>query len=117
MNEIDKTNLANQTKIRLNKITDIQNYLNQEINQRKLSSKKLSKYVAPFDYIDKVLIVLSATTGGICIVSRVTVAGLPVGIACAGFIIAFCLTTGTIKKIAKHNRKQKEKAWKNSYVG
>ena len=36
----------------------MKNYFNQEINQRKLCSKKLSKYVAAFDYIDKVLIVL-----------------------------------------------------------
>ena len=56
MNEIDKTNLTDQTKIRLNKITNIGNYFNQEINQRKLCSRKWSKYVAAFDYIDKILI-------------------------------------------------------------
>ena len=32
MNEIDKTNLTDQTKIRLNKINEIENYFNQEIN-------------------------------------------------------------------------------------
>ena len=56
--EIDKTNLTDQTKIRLDKITEIENYFHQEINQRKLCSKKLSKYVAAFDYIGKILIVL-----------------------------------------------------------
>ena len=55
---IDRTNLAEQTKIRLNKITKIENYFYEEINQRKLCSKKLSKYVAVFDYIDKILIAL-----------------------------------------------------------
>ena len=39
MDEIDKTNLTDQTKIRLNKITEIENYFHQEINQRKLCSK------------------------------------------------------------------------------
>ena len=34
----------------------------QEINQRKSCSKKLYKYVAAFDYIDKILIVLNATS-------------------------------------------------------
>ena len=57
MNEIDQTNLSEQTKFRLNEISKIKNYFNQEINQRKLRSEKLSKYVAAFDYIDKVLIV------------------------------------------------------------
>ena len=31
--------------------------------------KKLSKYVTTFDYIDTILIVLSATTGGLSIIS------------------------------------------------
>ena len=55
--EIDKTNLTELTKIRLDKITDIENYFQEEINQRKSCSKKLSKYAAAFDYSDKVLIV------------------------------------------------------------
>ena len=58
MNEIDKTNLSDQTKFRLNEISKIENYFNSEINQRKLCSKKLSKYVSVFDYIDKIFIVL-----------------------------------------------------------
>ena len=61
MNEINKTNLSEQTKFRLSEIIGIENYFHQEINQRKSCGKKLSKYVAAFDYIDQALIVLSAT--------------------------------------------------------
>ena len=68
MNEIDKTDLTDQTKCRLNEITEIENYFIEEISQRKTCSKKISKYVAAFDYIDKALIVLSATSGGVCII-------------------------------------------------
>ena len=39
---IDRTNLTEQTKIRLNKITEIESYFHQEINQRTSCSKKLS---------------------------------------------------------------------------
>ena len=60
MNKIDKTNLTDQTKFRLNEISKIENYFYEEINQRKSCSKKLSKCVAAFDYIDKTFIVLSA---------------------------------------------------------
>ena len=60
---IDKTNLTNQTKFRLDETSKIENYFIKEINQRKSCSKKLSKYVAVFDYIDKILIVLSAKSG------------------------------------------------------
>ena len=52
---IDRTNLTNQTKLKLNEISKIENYLNQEIKKRKLNSKKLSKYVTAFDYIDKTI--------------------------------------------------------------
>ena len=50
---IDKTNLTNQTKFQFDEISKIEDYFIKEINQRKLCSKKLSKYVAVFDYIDK----------------------------------------------------------------
>ena len=63
MNEINIINLTDQTKFRLNETSKIENYSNREVNQRKLCSKKLRKYVTTFDYIDKILIVLSATTG------------------------------------------------------
>ena len=107
---IDRTNLTEQTKIRLDKITKIENYFYQEINQRKSCSKKLSKYVAAFDYIDKILIVLSATTGGVSICLFTSVVGAPVGIARPSFTLIFSLTTGIVKKIIKHNKKQKQKA-------
>ena len=55
------------------KSVTFENYFKSEINQRKLCSKKLSKCVNTFDYINKILIVLSATTGGVCFVSHVTV--------------------------------------------
>ena len=79
MNENDKTNLIDQTKFRLSKISKIENYFNQEINQRKSYTKKLSKYVAAFDYIDK--IALLVTSGGVCIIFSVSVVGAPIGTA------------------------------------
>ena len=45
IDDFDKTNLSDQTKFTLNEISNIENYFNQEINQRKSCSKKLSKYV------------------------------------------------------------------------
>ena len=57
---MDKTNLSEQTKFWLGEISKIKNYFIEEINQRKSCSEKLNKYVAAFDYIDKILIVLGA---------------------------------------------------------
>ena len=106
---IDRTNLTEETKIRLNKITKIENYFHQEINQRKSCSKKLSKYVTAFDYIDKILIVLSATTGGVSIISFTSIIGAPVGIASASFTLIFSLTTGIVKKLLNITRNKKKK--------
>ena len=68
MDEINKTNLSEQTKFRLGQIIGIEHYLHEEINQRKSCSKKLSKYVTAFDYIDKILIVLSAASSRVCVI-------------------------------------------------
>ena len=65
MDEINKTSLSEITKFRLDEISKIENYFIEEINQRKGCSKKLNKYVTAFDYIDKVLIALSAASGGV----------------------------------------------------
>ena len=96
-------------KIKLNEISKIENHFNQEINQRKICSKKLSKYVAAFDYIDKILIVLSATSGGVCIISSASVVGAPAEIAGAGFTLIFSLTKGIIKKLLSMTRNKKKK--------
>ena len=109
MNEISKINLSEQTKSRLSEIIGIENYFHQEINQRKSYSKKLNKYVTAFDYIDKVLIVLSATSGGVSIISFTSIVGVPVGIASAILTLIFSLTTGIVKKLLNITRKKKKK--------
>ena len=109
--EIDKTNLTDQTKYRLKKITKIENYFIEEINQKKPCSKKLSKYVAAFDYIDKVLIILSATSGGVPIIFCTSVGEVPAGIASASFTLIFFSNNTNNPRITKHNKKQKEKAF------
>ena len=100
--------MTDQTKIRLNKITEIDSYFHQEINQKKLCSKKLSKYVSTFDYIDKVLIVLSATSGRVSIILFTSIVKALVGIASASFTLTFSLTTGIIKKLLGITRDKKK---------
>ena len=110
--KIDRTDLTDQTKFRRSEISKIQNYFNLEINQREPCSKKLNKYVAAFDYIDKILIVLSATSGGVSIISFTTVIGAPVGIARGSFTLIFSLMTGIIKKLVSITRNKKKKHYK-----
>ena len=75
MHEIDKTKLKDQTKFRLYEIKNIENDFINEINQQKRTVKKLSRYVTIFDYIGKILIVLSATTSGVSVISLISTIG------------------------------------------
>ena len=106
---IDRTDLSEQTKFPLEEISKIENYFHEEVNQRKSCSKKLGIYVAPFDYIDMILIVLSATAGGVVICSFTSNVGASVGIASASFTLIFSLTTGIIKKLLNITRNKKKK--------
>ena len=106
---IDRTSVTEQTKIRLNKITEIKNYFYEEISQRKWCSKKSSKYIATFDYVGKILIVLSAKTGGVSISSFTSIVGEPVRIASASFTLIFSLITAIVKKLLSITRNKKEK--------
>ena len=101
--------MSEQTKFWLIEIIGIENYFHQEINQRKSCSKKLSKYVTAFDYIDKILIVLSATSSGVSIISFTSIVGAPVGIASASLTLFFSLTTGIVKKLLNIARNKKKK--------
>ena len=97
MDEINKINLSEQTKFRLDEISKIENYFIEEINQRKSYSQKLNKYITAFDYIDKILVILSAASGGVSIISFTSAIGAPVGLVSTSFTLIFSLTTGIIK--------------------
>ena len=89
--------LSEQTTFWLDEICKIENYFIEEINQRKSCSKKLSKYAAAFDYMEKILIFLSATTGGVYICSFTS----------ASFTLIFSLTTRITKNLLNITRKKK----------
>ena len=109
MHEIDKIKLSDQTKFRLYEIKKIENYSINEINEEKSYSKKLSRYVTIFDYIDKILIVLSEKTGVVSIISFTSIIGVPAGIASASFTLILSITAGFIKKLLSTTIKKKKK--------
>ena len=98
-----------QQQFKLNKINEIKEYFIAEIKEKQLMTKKFSKYMASFDYFDKSLIFLSATSLSISIASFATVIGTPVGIARASFSLAFLLSTGLEKKLLNKKIQQEEK--------
>ena len=101
MNEINKINLSEKTKFWLSQIIGIENYFHHLINQRKSSSKKLSKYVTTFDYIDKNLIALSTISSAVCIISIASVVEVSTRRASTSLTFIFSITTGIIKELKR----------------
>ena len=87
----------------------IKDYFVCEIKKRELMSKRLSKYIASFDYFDKSLVVLSVRASSISVASFVTAIGVPVGIMSASCSLAFSITTGFAKMFLKTTRNKKKK--------
>ena len=114
--EVSKANRANEmselndlTKLRLDEINKIKDYLNIEIKERKDIVKKIRKYIVAFDYADKLFITLSASFGTLSIASDATIVGIPVGVAGASLTLIFTVTTGVVKKLLNITRKKKKK--------
>ena len=99
---------SNKQQFRLKKINEIKDYFVAEIKERELMSKRLSKYIASFDYFDKSLVVLSVRASSISVASFVTAIGVPVGIMSASCSLAFSITTGFVKKFLKTIRNKKK---------
>ena len=109
MDKIDKTNLTDQTKFRLNEISKIENYFNSEINQRKLCHKKLSKYATAFDYIDS-FNCFKCNKGWSLYHFVCKCCWSTSWNSRSKFYFNFFSNNWNNKKITKHNKKQNEKA-------
>ena len=96
-------------KFRLNHIKEIQDYLTAEIREREKMSKRISKYAAGLNFIDKTLVVLSTASGGVSIATFATTIGAPVGIASASIGLVFALSSGLVKMYLSKAIKKKHK--------
>ena len=103
-----KINISELTEFQLSEIIGIESYFYHEINEGKSYIKKLDKYITIFDCIDKILIILSATSSGVSIISFTALVGEPVGIASASFTLIFSLAKGIIKILLETTRSRKK---------
>ena len=92
----------------MSQIIGIENYFYQEINEGKSYTKKLHKWINIFNYIDKILIILSATSSVVSIISFTILVGAPVGIASANFTLIFSIAKGIIEILLETTRNRKK---------
>ena len=109
MSNIANLELNEITKFRLDEINKIKDFFNNEINERKQQINKISKYVATFNYADKVFIVLPASFGSLSIASHATVVGIPEGIASASLTLVFTACMDVAKTLLSATKKKKKK--------
>ena len=92
----------------MREIIGIEKYFYNEINEEKSYIKKLEKYITIFNYLDKILIILSATSGGVSIISFTTLVGVSVGIVSASFTLIFSIAKWIIKALLETTRNKKK---------
>ena len=73
-----------------------------EICERETISKTFSNYIAALDCLDRTLLILSSTSGGVS-------TGATVAIACASLGLVFPISNGIAKKTRKKTNEKKEK--------
>ena len=95
--------LADINNYRLNEISKVKYYSNDEINERKNIIKKLNKYIVTLNYLDRIFITLSASFGTLSVASHATVIGIPAGIAGTSLTLTFTINTGINKSFNKTN--------------
>ena len=67
-------------ELRSKSIDQKRNYLIEDINQNKLTSKKYKKVYRVFNYTEHLLILISPITGCVSISAFVSLVGIPIGI-------------------------------------
>ena len=101
--------LTDVNKYRLDEINKIKEYFKNEIKERRDMIKKLNKYFASFDYLDKIFITLLASFSTLSIASYAAVVSIPVGIAGSSLTLIFTISTGINKSLLKVTKKRKKK--------
>ena len=87
----------------------IKDYFDQEIKDKQLLIKKLSKYITDFDYTDKILTVFLTVFSGANIFLYVKTKKRPLGLINSIFSLVFCLGSLVIKKVLYETKIRKKK--------
>ena len=97
--------LTDVNMYRLDEISKVKEYFDNEIKERKDIIKKSNKYLVSFGYLDKIFIILSASFGTLSIASHAAVVGIPVGIAGSSLTLIFTIGTGINKLLLKAEKR------------
>ena len=81
-----------------------------EINQNEITSKKYRKVSRVSNYIEHLLILISAVTGSASISAFASLVGIPIGITTSAVGSKICVITAEIKKYKSIIKKKEKEA-------
>ena len=99
--------LEDQSNYRLNEISRIKDYFNEEMQYQQSLANKLSKYLTVFDYSNKILTVVLTVLSGTDIFSNVKNEQL-LGLITSVFSLSFSLSFGIIIKLQQGSKLRKK---------
>ena len=105
---IETIKLEDQSSYRLNEISKIKDYFNEEIQYHQFLTNKLSKYLTIFDYSNKILTVVLIIFSGTNIFSNVKNKQL-LGLITSVFSLSFSLSFEMIIKLQQETKLRKKK--------
>ena len=110
-----KHSLEDQSNYRLNEISKIKDYFNEEIQYQQFLTNKLSKYSTIFNYSSKILTVVLTILSGTNIFSNVKNKQL-LGLITSVFSLLFSMSFGIIIKLQQETKLRKKKHNKLLYL-
>ena len=110
-----KAFLEDQINYRINEISKIKDYFNEEIQYQQFLANRLSKYLTVFDYSYKILTVVLTDFSGTNIFSNVKNKQL-LGLITSVFSLSFFLSFGIIIKLQQETKLMKKKHDKLLYL-
>ena len=96
-------------EFRLNNLDETRNYLNEEINQNELMSKKHKKVYWVLNYIEHLLILISTVNGCVSNSAFDSLVGIPIRIKSSAIGLKICLRIKGIKKYKSIIKRKKKK--------
>ena len=115
METINSELLEDQINYRLNEISNIKDYFNEEIQYQQSLTNKLSKYLTAFDYSNKILTIVLTVFSGSNIFSNIKNKQL-LGLITSVFSLPFSLPFGIIIKLQQETKLRKNKHNKFLYL-
>ena len=112
---METINLEDQSNYRLNEISIIKDYFNEEIRYQQFLTNKLSKYLTVFDYSNKILTVVLTVFSGTNIFSNSKNKQL-LGLITSVFPFSSSLSFGIIIKLQQETKLRKKKHNKLLYL-